>query len=172
MMRSLKRAVIGADAHGDAPSSCITRPAAETSRECASSSARVFLVGVFPHREFLLIRVIAGIDAYFLDPFRRLHRGFGLEMNVRHQRDVAMPRARSPAAIFSRFAASLTVGAVIRTISQPTATRSSVCATRLRRVHRVASDHRLDANRIVSADTDSSHPHLAGSAPRVSVNGL
>ena len=37
------------------------------------------------------------------------------------------PRARSPATMCCKFAASFTVGAVMRTISQPTATRSSVC---------------------------------------------
>ena len=39
------------------------------------------------------------------------------------------PRARSAATMFSRLAASLTVGAVMRTIWQPTATKSSVCRT-------------------------------------------
>ena len=37
------------------------------------------------------------------------------------------PRARSPATMCWRFAASFTVGAVMRTISHPTAARSSVC---------------------------------------------
>ena len=39
------------------------------------------------------------------------------------------PRARSSATMFFRFAASFTVGAVMRTIWQPTATSSSVCFT-------------------------------------------
>ena len=39
------------------------------------------------------------------------------------------PRDRNSATMFFRFAASFTVGAVMRTIWQPTATRSSVCWT-------------------------------------------
>ncbi len=37
------------------------------------------------------------------------------------------PRARNPATICCRLAASFTVGAVIRTISQPTSASSIVC---------------------------------------------
>ena len=40
----------------------------------------------------------------------------------------SQPRARSPATMCSKFAASFTVGAVIRTISQPTSTSASVCS--------------------------------------------
>ena len=39
----------------------------------------------------------------------------------------SQPRARRPATMNCRFAASFTVGAVMRTISQPTAARSIVC---------------------------------------------
>jgi hypothetical protein len=39
------------------------------------------------------------------------------------------PRARSSATMLLRLAASFTVGAVMRTIWQPTATSSSVCFT-------------------------------------------
>ena len=39
----------------------------------------------------------------------------------------SQPFSKSPALMCCKFAASFTVGAVMRTISQPTATRSSVC---------------------------------------------
>ena len=39
----------------------------------------------------------------------------------------------------------------------------------LRGVHRVAGDHGLHADRIVPADADFAHAHLAGLAPRVGV---
>src|SRR4029077_1961215 len=126
----------------------------------------VFLVGVFPHRESLLIRVIAGIDAYFLDPFRRLQSGFGLEMNVRDQRDLAMASPQPGGDLLK------IRGILDRWRGDPNDLASNAdeierLGDRLLRVHRVASDHRLDANGIVAADTDSSHPYLARSAPRV-----
>ena len=77
--------------------------------------------------ELLRVGVVAGIDAHLLHPFRRFHRGLGLEMNVGDDRHVAAARAQASGDMLCRFAASFTVGAVMRTISQPTATRSSVC---------------------------------------------
>ena len=83
-----------------------------------------YCVGVFPDSEPLLIRVVAWIDAYLFHPFGRFHGRFRLEVNVCHQRHIAAMRAEA-FAISRRLAASLTVGAVILTISQPTATSSS-----------------------------------------------
>ena len=57
--------------------------------------------------------------------------------------------------MFCRLAASFTVGAVMRTIWQPTATSSSVCLHAQRGVHRVAGEHGLLHDRMVAADDDA-----------------
>ena len=48
--------------------------------------AVVFGVGVFAGGEFLLVGVVAGIDAHLLDMLDRLHRRGGQKVDVRHQR--------------------------------------------------------------------------------------
>ena len=121
----------------------------------------VLLVGVFLDREFLGVGVVAGIDADHLDPLRRFHRGVRLEMNVGDDRHTAAALRASSATMFCRFAASFTVGAVMRTIWQPTATSSSVCFTRPRGVHRVAREHGLHDDRMIAADDDAAVARIA-----------
>ncbi len=79
------------------------------------------------NQEFFRVGVIARIDPDFLDPFRRFHRGFRFEMDVGHNRHIAAALAQTFDDVFE-IAASFTVGAVMRTISQPTVASSIVCA--------------------------------------------
>ena len=49
----------------------------------------VGLVGVFLDRELLAVGVIAWVDPNFFNPLDGFHRRIRLEMDVRHQRNVA-----------------------------------------------------------------------------------
>ena len=50
----------------------------------------ILFVRVFLGRKFFRVGVIAGIHAHDLDPLHRFHGGFGLEMDVGHNRHVAV----------------------------------------------------------------------------------
>jgi hypothetical protein len=97
MMRSLKRAVVGADAQAR-PNSLQSTSGVNCSSMRASSAS--YWSSVYSDGEFLLVGVIAGIDAHHLDPFGGFHGGVGLEMDVGHDGH-RQPRARSSATMFS-----------------------------------------------------------------------
>ena len=126
--------------------------------------SRVLFVTVFADDEFFRICVVAWIDAHLFHPFGRLHRCIGLEMDVGDDRHIAAALAQTLydvlkiARIFHRrrrnsnnFAARLCqlYGFLDRRL----------------RVHRVAGNHRLHTNRIVAADSDVTHLHLARFTP-------
>ena len=121
---------------------------------------RVLFVRVFANYEFLRVSVIAGVDPDLVHPFSCFHRGFRLKMNIGHDRHLAAALAQSFDDIFQ-------IARVFhRRRGNPDNLASDVCELdrlldRHLRVHRVASDHRLDANGIVPVDSDVSHPHLA-----------
>ena len=123
----------------------------------------VLLVRVFANHEFLRVRVIAGIDPHLLHPFCGFHCCFGFEMDIRDDRHIAAAFAQTLhdvleiARIFHRRrgdANNLTASL-----------REFDCLLNRRLgVHRIACDHRLDTDGIVSADADVPHLHLARGA--------
>ena len=77
------------------------------------------------------------------------------------------PRARNSATMFLRLAASLTVGAVMRTSLAARRDQFERLPHALGGVHGVASEHGLDDHRMVAADDDAAprrvaHDHFAG----------
>jgi len=142
-----KRAVVRADAHGDAARLAEIDQRLEglvDARELVPRTARRCL----DDGELLFVGEVAGIDAHLLDPLRGFHGGVGLEVDVGDDGHIATGGVQLGADVLLKFRRVFTVGAVMRTISQPTLTRSSVCLTHSRVVHRVAGEHRLDANRV------------------------
>ena len=89
---------------------------------------RYIVVRVFLDGKLFGIRVIARIYPHHFHPFRRLHRGLRLQ-NECPRRSAHGNRAAQFRDDVLQVRRVLTVGAVIRTIWQPTATRSSVCCT-------------------------------------------
>ncbi len=151
-MRSRKRAVVRADAHGHA-----ALPAEQHQRREPLADAlqlrQVLLVRVFDDLEFLRVRVVAGIDAHFLHPLGRFQRGLGLEMDIGHDRHVAALAAQPPHDVLQ-----------IRRILHRGRGDADDLATHLRqrerllhtrlRVHGVARHHRLHPDGIRPADSD------------------
>ena len=149
-----KRAVICADAHR----ASVLLAKFHQRREAFANAAQlgfIFGVGVFLDREFFRVGVVAGVDADFLDPLRRLHRGVGFEMNVGDERDVAAALAQSGDDV-------LEIRCVFNgwrgDADDFTADGEEVeCLLDGRGgVHRVARDHALHAHGIFAADGDSS----------------
>src|SRR5438552_7199398 len=121
---------------------------------------RVLFVRIFANEEFLRVGVIAGVDPDFVYPFGRFHRGFGFEMDIGHDWHIAAALAQSLHDVF-QIARVLHRG---RGNSHNFATDLSQLDRLLDRhlcVHRVARDHRLDANRTVPADADIAYADLA-----------
>ena len=129
----------------------------------------VLLVAVFLDGELLRVRVVARIDPHLLDPLRRFQRSIRFEMNICDNRDHAPARAQFCNNI-------LQIRGVLdgrrRDAHQLTAHLDQL--ERLlhaqRRIHRVAREHRLDDNRMVTAnDYPASrrvaHNHFATFAP-------
>ena len=160
-----KRPVICANAHGDS-----ARLAQLDKRRKPLADPiqlrRVLFVGVFADLEFFRVGVVARIDAHFLHPFCRFHRCVGLEMDVGDDRHIA-------AALAQTFDDVLEIARILHR-RRGDADDLAAGVRQLHRlldrrlgVHRVAGDHRLDANRIVSADADVSNLHLARGAAMV-----
>ena len=128
----------------------------------------VLVVGVFADGEFLFVGEVAGIDADLLDPLRGFHGGVGLEMDVGDDGHVApggeelgldvleiggvLDRRRGDA---DDFAADLDeVEGLLDAFAG---------------VHRVAGEHRLDADGVGAADADFADLDLAGKAALIVV---
>ena len=158
-MRSLRRAVVGADAHRDAALLAKLDKRQELFPKPIEFRL-VLLIRVLANGESLLVRIVARVDAHLFDPLRRLHRRFGLEVDVRDQGNVAILRAQ----IFDNL---LKVRSVLNGWrSDPhdlTAGRNKIkrLSNGLPGIHRVTGDHGLHADRIACSDTDFSHTHLA-----------
>ena len=160
-------AVVGTDAHGDTP----VLAQFNKRRKFLPDSIEflvVFIIRVFTDGEFLLVRIIARIDAHLFHPFCRLHCSFRLEMNVGHQRDVAISGAEAIDNMLK-----------VRSVSYGwrgdthDLTADSDEIERLtdgfRGIHRVAGDHGLYADRITAAHTNFADAHLPCRAPRIRV---
>ena len=154
-----KRTVIRADAHG-AP---VLLAKLDQRREPLADPLqlrRVLLVRVFENLELLRVGVIAGIDPDLLHPFRGFHGRLRLEMDVGHDRHLAAALAQPGDDV-------LQIRRVFhRRRGDPhdlAAGFSQLECLRDRRlgVHRVARDHRLDADRVRPADADLADHHLA-----------
>ena len=121
----------------------------------------VLTVAVFADLEFFLIHVVARIDPDFFHPLRGFERGVGFEMDVRHHRHLAARRAHLAGDVFQ------VRGVNFRLRGDPHDFATGLRQTQhLRDAGRgiacVGSDHRLHADRVVAADPDISHHHLAG----------
>ena len=160
-----ERTVVSADAHRDAALFRELDQRRETFAN-ALELGGVLRVGVFEDLEFFRVGVVAGIDPHFLDPLRRFHRGLGFEMDVGDDRRLAAAFAQSAHDV-------LQIGRVFhrrRGDAHDLATDVSEF-DRLRDgrfgIHRVASDHRLDTDRIRPTDADAADYHFARCATRV-----
>ena len=121
----------------------------------------ILLICVFADDELLRIGIIPRIDPNLIDPFRRFHGGFGLEMNVCDDRHIT-------AALTQTFYNVLEIARVFngRRGDPDNFTTGGGKLHRLLdrhlRVHCVARDHRLDPDRICATDADVADHHLAG----------
>jgi hypothetical protein len=79
------------------------------------------------------------------------------------------PRSRKPATMCWRFAASFTVGAVMRTISQTDGGKIEGLLDGRGSVHRVTGNHRLHADRMLATDGDIADLDNTALPPLVSV---
>ena len=118
------------------------------------------LVGVFADDELLRVRVIAGINSHLVYPFGRFHRCVGFEMDVGDDRHIAPALAQALDDV-------LEVARVLDSRrSDPDDFTIGVCQLdrlldRRLGVHRVAGNHRLDTDRVITTDPDIAHLHLA-----------
>ena len=88
-----QRTMIGADAHRAIEFLAKLDQRREAFLD-AREFRRVLVVRVLFDEEFLGIGVVARIHADLLNPLGRFYRGFGFEMNVRYNRNVAFPPAQ------------------------------------------------------------------------------
>ena len=127
-------------------------------------------VGVFQHRELLLVGVVAWVHADLLHVFDRLHRRGGQEVDVGHQR---LGEARRPELLpdlLERGRRGLVRG---RDADDLAARFGQADRLRDRRcdVLRVGGRHRLHSDGVVSAHADAAHVHDAGEAADRAVAG-
>ena len=159
-----ERTVVRADAQG-APE--LLAPQEERRHRLADALQLgvVVAVGILPHREFLFVRVVAGIDAHLLHVLDRLHRGGGQEMDVGHQRHVGEAGGGELLTDGLQAARGLHVG---RGHADDLAThlgQGDGLPHRRGDVLGVARRHGLHADRIRAAHPDAADLHLAGAAP-------
>ena len=93
MIRSLKRAVVGPDAHGAAEVQAELHQGRELLLD-ARQLGGVLLVGVFLDGKLLRVRVIARVDADHLNPLGGFESCIRLEMNIGNDWHVAAARAQ------------------------------------------------------------------------------
>ena len=154
-------AVVRADAHRDAALFAKIHERRELFSN-APDLGGVFLVGVFANVKFFRVGEIARVDANFFNPLGGFQGGFGLEMDVCDEWDIAASFQKSGADAFQiarvfhgrsgdahDFAAGFD--------------ESEGFANARVGIHRVAGEHRLNPNRIFPAD---------GGAPGLNPAGL
>ena len=165
-----KRAVIGADAHRDAAILAKLHQRREPLAN-ALQLREVLLISVLDDLEFLRVGIVAGIDADLFHPARGFQRGFWLEMDIGDDWDIA-----------ALLAEALDDDLEIRgVLDRGSGDANDLAADghegeRLAdagvRVHRVARDHRLEADRVRAADADRADHHLTGGAAGVGIRAL
>ena len=160
-----ERAVVGPDAHRHAALLAELHERGE-SLPNPLQLGRILGVAVVADVEFLGIGEVPGIDPHLLHPFDSLKRGLRLEVDVGDQGDMATESEQLPADV-------LQVGRILHRrgrdpdhlatrFDEPQGLRDTG-----RGVHRVAGDHRLDPDRVRSAESHSPDHHLAGGAAAV-----
>ena len=154
-----ERAVVRADAHGAFQLDGFQHQRRELFLD-APQLFSVLRVGVFFDREFLRVRIVAGIHADDFHPLHRFHRCFRFEMDVRDDRNIAAALAKFGDDVLQ-----------VRRVLHRRCCDADELATdgdefkRLfhagRRVHRVAGDHGLRHDRMIPADDDASARGIA-----------
>ncbi|MFM1944158.1 MAG: hypothetical protein RI897_3140 [Verrucomicrobiota bacterium] len=84
-----ERTVVGADAHGTAQIFTQYDEGGKFLVDAFEFSV-VLVVGVFAYGELLFVGIVAGVDADFLDPFGGFEGGFGFEVDIGDDGDVAV----------------------------------------------------------------------------------
>lgn len=160
-----ERAVVRTDAHG----------AAEILAECHQWNELVadffqlgfvLVVGVFADFEFLLIDVVAGIDADFFDPLGGFHGGIRFEMDVGNEGNVASGGADFSGDVFEIGGVDLGLCGDADDFATGLCKRQDFRDTG-RGVAGVRGDHRLHADGVFPADPDISDHDFTGFPPRV-----
>ena len=160
-----KRAVVRSDTHGDpafhAKIDQRGKPLANT-RQLGC----VLLIRVFADDELFRIRVIAWVDTHLVHPFCGFHRCLRLKMDIRDDRHIAVALPQTlhnvleiACVLYRRRGDAHNLTASLR--------QFNCLLNRRLGVHRVAGDHRLDTDGIVSADADVPHLHLARGAAAI-----
>ena len=154
-----KRAVICPDAHGN-PAFLAKIDKWRKALANPIQLRGVLLIGVFADDEFLGVGVVARVNPHLLDPFRSFDRRFRFEMDVGDNRHIAAALAQTLRDI-------LKVARVFH-CGCGDSNDLTACIRELDRlldrrlgVHRVTRDHRLHTDRVVTADADVTHLHLA-----------
>ncbi len=160
-----ERAVVGADAHGDAARLAEVDERLEGLVD-AGEFLLVLVVGVLAHGELLFVGEVAGVDTDFLDPLRGFHGGVGLEVDVGDDGHVAAGGGELGLDV-------LEIGGVLHR-RRGDADDLAADVDQIQRlldalacVHRVAGEHRLDADGVGPADADLANLDLAGQAALV-----
>ena len=162
-----ERAVVGADAHGDAALLAEIDQRLEGLVD-AGEFLLVLVVGVLADGELLLVGEVAGIDADLLDPLRGFHGGVGLEMDVGDDGHVATGGDQLGLDV-------LEIGGVLdggRGDADDFAADLDEVEGLLDAfagVHGVAGEHGLDADGVTPPDADFADADLTGEAALVVV---
>ena len=162
-----ERAVVGADAHGDAARLAEVDEGLEGLVD-AGEFLVVLVVGVLADGEFLFVGEVAGVDADFLDPLRGFHGGVGLEVDVGDDGDVAAGGGELGLDV-------LEIGGVLHRRGGDAddfaadADEVEGLLDAFTGVHGVAGEHGLDADGVGPADADLADLDLAGEAALVVV---
>lgn len=162
-----KRAVVGADAHGDLPRLAQIHQGLERLVD-PGQFLLVLVVGVFADGELLLVGEVAGVDAHLLDPLRGLHGGVGLEVDVGDDGHVALGGEQLGLDVLE------ISGVLDRRRGDPDDFAADLDEVEglldaLAGVHGVAGQHGLDADRVGPAQADFADLDLAGKAALIVV---
>lgn len=155
-----KGAVVGSDAHGASEILAEKNQRGELLTD-ALEFLLVLGIRVFADFEFLFIRIVAGIDADFLDPYCGLHGGVGFEMDIRHQRHWATGGTHLTGDVFQVRGVDFGLGGDADDFTTGPRECQNLSDTG-RGIAGVRGDHRLDTDRVVATDSDMSHHDLPG----------
>ena len=153
--------MVGADADGD-PAFLAHSRTSGVKRSRMRSSSAAYCSSVYSlTANFLLSAKLPGIDAHFFHPPGGFQRGVGLEVDVGHDGHVA---AAFEQAALDKLQVARVLDRRGRDPHDLAADRREVHRLLDARlgVHRVAGDHRLDADRVVAADAHLADHDRAG----------